>query len=112
VETQLSPLTQLKGRVAGLEARTQKQANQGITCHNCNRKGDYKSDCWRKGGSNEGQGPRQGKGKQLQKQAANNAATATDTQDNYAFASFASDMASRFRRHIRIPSSVQIVRNS
>ena len=67
------------------------QNNQDITCHNCDRKGHYKSDCWRKGGGKEGQGPRQRKGRHPQKQSAN-AANATDAQDNYAFAS--SDMAS------------------
>ena len=33
-------------------------------CHNCSKKGHYKSDCWAPGGGKEGQGPKQkGKGK-------------------------------------------------
>ena len=33
-----------------------------LECYNCGKKGHYKSECWEKGGSNEGGGPRQGKG--------------------------------------------------
>ena len=30
-----------------------------MECHNCHKKGHIKADCWAKGGSKEGQGPRQ-----------------------------------------------------
>jgi hypothetical protein len=69
---------------------TSNKPNQDVTCQNCDRKGHYKSDCWRKGGGKEGQGPRQKKAKQ-EKQAAN-AVSTTGSQDNYAFAT--SDLAS------------------
>jgi hypothetical protein len=61
------------------------QQNPDAMCTNCDRKGHWKSDCWRKGGGKEGQGPRQKKARQ-NKMAAT-AAAATDSQDNYAFAS-------------------------
>ena len=31
-----------------------------IECHNCHKKGHYKSECWAKGGGNEGGGPKRG----------------------------------------------------
>jgi hypothetical protein len=66
--------------------------NQDITCYNCDRKGHYKSDCWRPGGGKEGQGPQQkrGKGGQTNNHAADAAAAGPETQGNYAFAT--SDM--------------------
>jgi hypothetical protein len=37
---------------------------RNIECHNCHKKGHYKSECWAPGGGKEGQGPNQkGKGK-------------------------------------------------
>jgi hypothetical protein len=39
-------------------------SKKNIKCHNCKKKGHYKSDCWAPGGGKEGQGPKQkGKGK-------------------------------------------------
>lgn len=32
-----------------------------ISCHNCQRKGHIKKECWRPGGGKEGQGPKQKK---------------------------------------------------
>src|SRR5882757_4841884 len=66
--------------------------SKDATCYNCERKGHYKSDCWRPGGGKEGQGPQQTqrRGAQAQKPRANVAA-ATDTAE-YAFAT--SDMCS------------------
>jgi Pol polyprotein, beta-barrel domain/GAG-pre-integrase domain len=51
-----------------------------VECHNCHRRGHYKTDCWAKGGGKAGQGPRskrylKGKGKS---QAANMAANIED----------------------------------
>jgi hypothetical protein len=40
-------------------SRTPNQKNQDITCFNCERKGHYKTNCWRPGGGKEGQGPHQ-----------------------------------------------------
>jgi hypothetical protein len=34
-----------------------------VVCHNCQKKGHMKKDCWRPGGGKEGQGPKQKKGK-------------------------------------------------
>jgi hypothetical protein len=36
-----------------------------VECFNCHKKGHMKADCWAKGGSKEGQGPK-GEGKRLQ----------------------------------------------
>ena len=37
---------------------------KNVICHNCHKKGHYKSECWAPGGGKEGQGPKQkGKGK-------------------------------------------------
>jgi transposase InsO family protein len=37
-------------------------SKKNVECHNCHKKGHYKSECWAPGGGKEGQGPRQ-KGK-------------------------------------------------
>ena len=37
---------------------------KNVECHNCHKKGPYKSECWAPGGGKEGEGPKQkGKGK-------------------------------------------------
>jgi hypothetical protein len=56
------------------------QSNPDAMCYNCDRKGHYKSDCWRPGGGKEGQGPnqRQRRGARTTKHTAN---TATDSPD-------------------------------
>ncbi|KAJ3521915.1 hypothetical protein NMY22_g12109 [Coprinellus aureogranulatus] len=38
-------------------------------CHNCNKKGHFKRDCWAKGGGMEGKGPKGRKGKERTNQA-------------------------------------------
>jgi hypothetical protein len=44
-------------------------SKKNVVCHNCKKKGHYKSDCWAKGGGKEGQGPNQkGKGKCKEKE--------------------------------------------
>jgi hypothetical protein len=54
-----------KGRKGGSNSK------KNVECHNCKKKGHYKSDCWAKGGGKEGQGPNQkGKGKGKEKDAA------------------------------------------
>ena len=45
-------------------AETPKSKKQ---CSNCNKRGHVKADCWAKGGSKEGQGPRKGKDKDKSK---------------------------------------------
>ena len=41
-----------------------KSKKKNVECHNCHKKGHYKSECWAPGGGKEGQGPKQkGKGK-------------------------------------------------
>jgi hypothetical protein len=35
-----------------------KRSKKDVECFNCKRKGHYKSECWAKGGSNEGGGPK------------------------------------------------------
>lgn len=91
-----------KGRSSALSARannskgrqsntTAAQSNPDAVCYNCDRKGHYKSDCWRPGGGKEGQGPQQRQrcGGHTQKQTAN---TATEQEhDEYAFVT--SDLA-------------------
>ena len=46
------------GQNEAFTASTQKQRNRcNAECHNCHKKGHYKSDCWAKGGGKEGQHP-------------------------------------------------------
>ena len=41
-----------------------KSKKKNVECHNCHKKGHYKSECWAPGGGKEGKGPKQkGKGK-------------------------------------------------
>jgi hypothetical protein len=35
---------------------------KNVECYNCRKKGHYKSECWKKGGGDEGGGPQRGKG--------------------------------------------------
>jgi hypothetical protein len=57
-----------KGRKGGSSSK------KNVECHNCKKKGHYKSDCWAKGGGKEGQGPNQ-KGKRKGKEKEKDAAT-------------------------------------
>src|SRR5882762_1428718 len=57
-----------KGGNTALSAKTGAKNDRAgnrsdVTCFNCDRKGHYKSDCWRAGGRKEGQGPSQGQRK-------------------------------------------------
>lgn len=81
------------GQGRSRSSNTSTPPNPDITCFNCDRKGHYKTDCWRPGGGKEGQGPNQQKrrGGRAQKQAANSAAAASESQDQYAF--ITSDLA-------------------
>jgi hypothetical protein len=76
-----------KGKVS-----TPTQSNPDAVCYNCDRKGHYKTDCWRPGGGKEGQGPRQQhkRGGRTQKQAAN---TAKEAEENNNYAFVTSDLA-------------------
>jgi hypothetical protein len=79
-----------------------KSSNPDAVCYNCDRKGHYKTECWRPGGGKEGQGPRQQKrkGERSQKQTAN-AAAESEAQDNqYAFVT--SDLAT-IAKDLNIP---------
>jgi hypothetical protein len=49
-----------------------------VECHNCHKKGHYKSECWAPGGGKEGQGPKQ-KGKGKAKDEKKETAAATET---------------------------------
>jgi Reverse transcriptase (RNA-dependent DNA polymerase)/gag-polypeptide of LTR copia-type/GAG-pre-integrase domain len=43
---------------------SKKDKKKNVECHNCHKKGHYKSECWGPGGGKEGEGPKQkGKGK-------------------------------------------------
>ena len=56
-----------KGGKGGSNSNSRKK---NVECHNCHKKGHYKSDCWAPGGGKEGQRPNQkgkGKGKQDEK---------------------------------------------
>lgn len=46
-----------KSKDRGKRSATSSKTNADVTCYNCDRKGHYKSDCWRPGGGKEGQGP-------------------------------------------------------
>jgi hypothetical protein len=52
-----------------------KRKKHDIECHNCHKKGHIKAECWAKGGSKEGQGPRRGS-------AAQGSTTAATTETN------------------------------
>ena len=43
---------------AETEIERRKNKRKNIECHNCHKKGHYKSQCWAKGGGDEGGGPR------------------------------------------------------
>jgi gag-polypeptide of LTR copia-type/Integrase core domain/GAG-pre-integrase domain len=43
---------------AETEAEKRKNKRKNIECHNCHKKGHYKSECWAKGGGDEGGGMR------------------------------------------------------
>lgn len=60
------------GSENSLQARFGKSSGSSKTdkiCHNCNKKGHYKRDCWAKGGGMEGKGPKGRKGKERTNQA-------------------------------------------
>jgi len=82
-----SALSARETKGKGKRSATSSKANGDITCYNCNRKGHYKSDCWRPGGGKEGQGLNQQrrKGEKGQNETANSAVEGT-SQDQYAFA--------------------------
>ncbi|OJA09474.1 hypothetical protein AZE42_07140, partial [Rhizopogon vesiculosus] len=97
-------LTAKTGATKGRNPTGMTQANQDITCFNCDRKGHYKADCWRPGGGKEGQGPqqKQKKGARSSKHAANAAKEPqAETQENYAFAM--SDLAG-LAKGLKVPA--------
>ena len=48
----------------GKGGSSSKSKKKNVECHNCHKKGHYKSECWAPGGGKEGEGPKQkGKGK-------------------------------------------------
>ena len=59
---------------AAAEANKNK-SKRDVECFNCKRKGHYKSECWAKGGGNEGGGPK----KPQDKDKSNNGKDATNT---------------------------------
>jgi hypothetical protein len=79
--TQLLQREPPKGEAVRLATQTSR--TQMWCATTANRKGHYKSDCWRKGGGKEGQGPHQKKAKQTKTAAT--AAAVTDSPDNYVF---------------------------
>lgn len=85
-------MREAKGK--GRTSSSTSKANSDITCFNCDRKGHYKTDCWRPGGGKEGQGPNQQwkKADKGQKQTANAAAESSDPPKHFAFVT--SDLAS------------------
>ena len=62
-------------------AQSQKHKNKSnIKCFNCKKKGHIKSECWVKGGSKEGQGPRCNRCSQ--ESASESAASAADKAED------------------------------
>ena len=43
------------------KGKDQRRDKHKVKCYNCHKTSHYKSECWAKGGSKEGQGPQQGK---------------------------------------------------
>lgn len=81
-----SALVAREAKGKGRASSSTSKANSDITCFNCDRKGHYKTDCWRPGGGKEGQGPNQQwkKADKGQKQTANAAAESSDPPEHFA----------------------------
>ena len=60
-------------------------ADSDVVCHNCKKKGHKKADCWVKGGSKEGQGPKQKKGKGKKSKTATVGAVDDNDKELFAF---------------------------
>ena len=67
-----------KGEKGGSSSSSKKK---NVECHNCHKKGHYKSECWAPGGGKEGQGPKQkGKGKAKADEKKKETAASTETK--------------------------------
>jgi hypothetical protein len=66
---------------SGKEQKGGSSSKKNIKCHNCHKKGHYKSECWAPGGGKEGQGPKQkGKAKTKTDEKKETAAATTETK--------------------------------
>lgn len=74
-----------------------------MICHNCEKKGHKKDDCWAKGGGKEGQGSRQ-KGKKKSEKANKVAVVASDKDDGLITFSCTSDYG-EVANALKIPKS-------
>jgi hypothetical protein len=61
-------------------AREQKKDKKNIECYNCHKKGHMKSECWAKGGGQEGKGPK-GKGRGKGKKGESNVVEGKDADE-------------------------------
>jgi hypothetical protein len=61
-------------------AREQKKDKKNIECYNCHKKGHMKSECWAKGGGQEGKGPK-GKGRGRGKKGESNVVEGKDADE-------------------------------
>jgi hypothetical protein len=97
-----SALSAREAKGKGRRSATSSKTNTDITCYNCDRKGHYKSNCWRPGGGKEGQGPNQQrkKGEKGHTETANSAVESAP-QDQYAFTT--SDLAT-IAKAIKVPA--------
>ena len=70
-----------KKRMANSKVKSNPMSNPDHHCDNCNKTGHLKADCWSKGGSKEGQGPRQKKSQKSNKLP--DTAAVAETKVNY-----------------------------
>ncbi len=76
---------QSRNITAETEIERHKNKCKNIKCHNCHKKGHYKSQCWAKGGRDEGGGPRRPRRDEDKSRGAKeSASTAKDKDESWA----------------------------
>ena len=69
------------GPEEALAVNGQRKDRRNVECHNCHRKGHYKSECWAKGGDKEGHYPPKGGGNNNNRSNHNNGISNNHNQD-------------------------------
>ena len=100
---------------AAAEAEKNRSARRDIKCFNCKRKGHYKSECWAKGGGNEGGGPKNPRGKEQSKtkdgkDTANAAETESSEDESWAVIVEIDDAPSK-GEHLAITASAAPIKS-
>jgi hypothetical protein len=82
-----------------------KDGDSDIICHNCDRPGHKKADCWAKGGGKEGQGPRQKKKKSGKSDKADETAVVANEKEDGLFAFMCTSDYVDVANAIQVPKS-------